>query len=49
MAAKRATFPAFFTHDWGNDELGRNNHRRVVQLAENLKKRGLRSGSTNMK
>ena len=41
MAAERATFPAFLTHDWGKDERGRNNHHRVVQLAANLKKRGL--------
>jgi hypothetical protein len=41
MAATCKSFAAFLTHDWGNDELGRNNHRRVVQVAKALKSRGL--------
>eukprot|EP00045_Choanoeca_perplexa_P010274 m.103295 g.103295 ORF g.103295 m.103295 type:complete len:227 (-) comp15219_c0_seq5:105-785(-) len=41
MAASMHKYAAFLTHDWGNDEQGRNNHVRVVKLATNLKKRGL--------
>jgi hypothetical protein len=41
MAASCKSFAAFLTHDWGNDKLGRNNHRRVVQVAHALKARGL--------
>jgi hypothetical protein len=41
LAALRKRFPSFFTHDWGNDEQGRNNHARVVQIAKALKARGL--------
>lgn len=33
--------PCFITHDWGIDQYGRNNHKRVIQLANNLKERGL--------
>ena len=29
------------THDWGPDELGRNNHDRVVKAAMGLKRRGV--------
>jgi hypothetical protein len=41
MASPCKSFAAFLTHDWGNDELSRNNHRRVVQVAQALKARGL--------
>jgi hypothetical protein len=41
MASTCKPFDAFLTHDWGNDELGRNNHHRVVQVAKALKARGL--------
>jgi hypothetical protein len=32
---------AFISHDWGDDELGRNTHTRVLQLQANLGNRGL--------
>lgn len=32
----RFVFKAFFTHDWGEDELGRDNHARVRAAAERL-------------
>jgi hypothetical protein len=32
---------SFLTHDWGTDELGRNNHERVGQINEALKARGI--------
>lgn len=31
----------FLTHDWGKDELGRNNHERVAKVNDHLKARGL--------
>ena len=41
--AEMATNPsaALLTNDWGNDERGRNTHHRAVQLARNLKARGM--------
>ena len=33
----------FLTHDWGNDELKRNNHQRVGKINEALKKRGYKT------
>jgi hypothetical protein len=41
MSFLGSPFAAFLTHDWGKDELGRDNHHRVVQVAKNLKQRGL--------
>ena len=42
MSALRKRFPSFFTHSWDEeDEQGRNNHARVVQIAKTLKTRGL--------
>ena len=35
-------FDCFLTHDWGEDEGGRNNHARVARVCANLKKEGLR-------
>ena len=32
----------FITHDWGIDELGRNNHERANKLNKALQKKGLR-------
>ena len=29
------------SHDWGKDELGRDNHKRVVKIADELAKMGL--------
>ena len=37
-----AHFDAFLTHDWGKDELGRDNHQRVVDIARRLTAAGLR-------
>eukprot|EP00299_Pterocystis_sp_00344_P019704 c9748_g1_i7.p1 GENE.c9748_g1_i7~~c9748_g1_i7.p1 ORF type:complete len:268 (+),score=63.97 c9748_g1_i7:336-1139(+) len=34
-------FHAFFTHDWGLDELGRNNHMRILSLAKQFSTHGL--------
>mmetsp|Transcript_37643 Transcript_37643/g.94374 ORF Transcript_37643/g.94374 Transcript_37643/m.94374 type:complete len:518 (-) Transcript_37643:436-1989(-) len=34
-------YDCFLTHDWGEDELGRNNHERVARINEELKKQGL--------
>eukprot|EP01031_Cornospumella_fuschlensis_P025679 gene25679-31012_t len=31
----------FLTHDWGDDELGRNNHTRVSEVNDTLKEHGL--------
>ena len=31
----------FLTHDWGKDELGRDNHQRVLKINAYLKNRGL--------
>jgi hypothetical protein len=33
-------FDIFLTHDWGEDELGRDNHERVVLVARALEERG---------
>jgi hypothetical protein len=41
MSSKCKSFAAFLTHDWGEDELNRSNHRRVVLVAKALKARGL--------
>eukprot|EP00299_Pterocystis_sp_00344_P008628 c3349_g1_i1.p1 GENE.c3349_g1_i1~~c3349_g1_i1.p1 ORF type:complete len:182 (+),score=45.31 c3349_g1_i1:56-601(+) len=35
-------YHAFFTHDWGTDELGRSNHDRVVEIAKQCTVFGLR-------
>jgi len=35
-------FDGFLSHDWGEDEGGRNNHARVARVCANLKKEGLR-------
>jgi hypothetical protein len=32
---------AFLTHDWSEDELGRNNHDRVARVNKSLKERGI--------
>ena len=40
--AGMSDYDAFLTHDWGTDELGRSNHARVVRLATELRKAGLR-------
>jgi hypothetical protein len=40
----RSPLPHLFTflsHDWGRDELNRNNHDRVCQVSEGLRKRGI--------
>ena len=34
-------FIAFLSHDWADDELGRNNHQRVQKIFKALGKRGL--------
>ena len=34
-------YEAFLSHDWGKDELGRNNHDRVKRIFQALKQRGL--------
>ena len=41
--ASRATHPydCFLTHDWGKDELGRDNHARVSEVCKRLKQAGL--------
>ena len=31
----------FLTHDWGTDDLGRNNHTRVARVNDSLKQRGV--------
>lgn len=36
-------YAAFLTHDWGTDELGRDNHRRVSTINEALKAVGLKT------
>jgi len=36
-------FHCFLTHDWGQDERGRDNHDRVAALNSSLKRRGLRT------
>jgi len=33
----------FLTHDWGSDENGRENHKRVSVINEALKKKGIRT------
>lgn len=33
-------YHAFLTHNWGNDAHGRDNHKRVSIVNENLKKAG---------
>jgi hypothetical protein len=33
----------FLTHDWGTDELGRSNHKRVSEINRALKERGVRA------
>lgn len=35
-------FDVFLTHDWGVDEMGRDNHARVVSIANRLRDAGLR-------
>ena len=35
------TYDAFLAHDWGEDELGRNNHARVTKVNEALKQAGV--------
>ena len=34
-------YTVFHTHNWNKDELGRNNHKRVVQVAKALQARGI--------
>ena len=34
-------YEAFLSHDWGKDELGRNNHDRVKKIFQALKEKGL--------
>jgi hypothetical protein len=41
MASGLKRFAAFVTHDWGTDEQGRDNHRRVVAVAHALTAQGL--------
>ena len=36
-------FDCFLSHDWGTDELGRNNHERVMAVNERLKSLGVRT------
>ena len=36
-------FHAFLSHDWGTDELGRQNHDRVMDIGERLKQAGVRA------
>ena len=36
-------FDCFLSHDWGTDELGRNNHERVERLNQKLKDCGIRT------
>ena len=46
IAGKRPSrqhYAVFLSHDWGKDELGRSNHKRVVRLSEELKALGLRT------
>lgn len=38
---KKESFHAFLTHNWGNDEEGRNNHKRVVQFKKALSEFGI--------
>eukprot|EP00964_Phaeocystis_antarctica_P107623 scaffold72307_cov45-Phaeocystis_antarctica.AAC.1 len=35
-------YDCFLTHDWGEDEAGRNNHARVARVSKALKAEGLR-------
>ena len=43
-------YDAFLSHNWGKDESGRDNHARVLQLAEILIQKGLKIwiDATNM-
>ena len=36
------SFDAFLTHDWGKDELGRDNHARVSKMCAALKQAGIK-------
>ena len=40
-AGNQHKYQAFLSHDWGKDELGRNNHDRVKRIFQALKQRGL--------
>ena len=40
-AGNQHKYEAFLSHDWGKDELGRNNHDRVKRIFQALKQRGL--------
>jgi hypothetical protein len=40
-AVEQFAYDAFLTHDWGSDELGRNNHARVTEVYKALKQLGL--------
>ena len=36
-------YDVFLGHAWGQDELGRDTHKRVKKLSKHLRKRGLRT------
>ena len=40
MPSVAPKFDVFLTHDWGTDELGRNNHMRVAKVCHALKTAG---------
>lgn len=51
LSGKTFKFDAFLTHDWGDDEFGRNNHERVAKVNSALQHHGIvtwymRPGST---